>query len=174
MTNYSGSSSYPAQPESGHSESITDAAREAYRAERGPLEAADGRSLGEVLGDVTRNISTLLQQEIALAKAEVKQSGTDAGKGIGMFVGAAIAGILFLVFISLSAAVGLGQFIGEGAQPSGVQWGSLIVAIIWAIVAAILALAGKKEFERIRGVPRTTETLKKVPNALKGQEELNA
>jgi len=167
---YTGSSSVPAtQPES-----VGEAAREGYRAERGPLEAQDGRSIGEVLGDVTRNISTLLQQEIALAKAEVKQSGTEAGKGVGMFVGAGIAGILFLVFISLSAAIGLGQFIGEGAHPSGVQWGSLIVAIIWAIVAGILALVGKKEFERIRGVPRTTETLKKVPNALKGQEELNA
>src|SRR5918998_6388093 len=100
MTDYTGSSSiptgssgYPAQ-----SESIGEAAREGYRSERGPLEAQDGRSIGEVLGDVTRNISTLLQQEIALAKAEVKQSGTEAGKGVGMFAGAAIAGILFLVF----------------------------------------------------------------------------
>jgi hypothetical protein len=41
------------------------------------------------------------------------------------------------------------------------------------IVAIILALAGKKEMERIRGLPTTTETLGKVPNALKGQEEEN-
>jgi hypothetical protein len=81
--------------------------------------------------------------------------------------------VLFLVFISLSAAVGLGQFIGEGAQPSGVQWGALIVAIVWAIVAAILASLARAEMKRISGLPQTTETLGKVPNALKGQEEEN-
>ena len=43
----------------------------------------------------------------------------------------------------------------------------------WVIVAIILALAGKKEMERIRGLPQTAETLGKVPNALKGQEEEN-
>lgn len=153
--------------------SLADAAREGYNATRGAAESEDGRSIGQILGDVTRDVSTLMRQEVALAKAETKQSATQAGKGVGMFVGAGIAGLLFLVFLSLSAAVGLGQFIGEGSQPSGVQWGSLIVAVIWAIVAAVLALAGKKEFERIRGVPQTTETLSKVPNALKGQEEKN-
>ncbi len=133
---------------------------------QGVLETADGRSIGEVLGDVTRNISTLLQQEVALAKAEATQAGTRAGKGIGMFAGAAIAGLLFLVFLSLSAMWGLGQFIEN-------QWSSLIVAAVWVIVAVVLALAGKKEFERIRGLPQTADTMGKIPNALKGQEELN-
>jgi len=133
---------------------------------RGALEAEDGRSLGEVMGDVTRDISTLMQQEVALAKAELSQSGKRAGKGVGMFAGAAIAGILFLVFLSVSAWWGLGQFIGN-------QWSALVVAAVWVIVAIILALAGKKELERIRGLPQTSETLGKVPNALKGHEEEN-
>ena len=140
---------------------------------QGVLETADGRTIGEVLGDVTRNISTLLQQEVALAKAEATQAGTRAGKGIGMFAGAAVAGLLFLVFLSLSAMWGLGQFMGEGSDDTGNQWSSLIVAVVWAIVAGILALAGKKEFERIRGLPQTADTVGKIPNALKGQEELN-
>jgi hypothetical protein len=114
-----------------------------------------------------------MRQEVALAKAEVRQSGTRAGKGIGLLVGAGVAGILCLVFISLSAAVGLGQFIGEGSQPSGVQWGALIVAVVWAIIAAILLSLGRAEMKRIRGIPQTTETLGKVPNALKGHEEEN-
>jgi hypothetical protein len=133
---------------------------------RGALEAEDGRSLGEVMGDLTRNVSTLMQQEVALAKAELRQSGSRAGKGIGLFAGAAIAGILFLVFLSVSAWWGLGQFIGN-------EWSALVVAAVWVIVAIILALAGKKEMERIRGLPQTTETLGKVPNALKGHEEEN-
>jgi tetrahydromethanopterin S-methyltransferase subunit G len=133
---------------------------------RGALEAPDGRSLGEVMGDLTRDVSTLLQQEVALAKAELSQSGKRAGKGVGMFAGAAIAGILFLVFLSVSAWWGLGQFIGN-------QWSALVVAAVWVIVAIILALAGKKEMERIRGLPQTTETVGEIPNALKGHEEEN-
>jgi len=137
------------------------------------MESEDGRSIGQILGDVSRDVSTLMRQEVALAKAEMRQSGQRAGKGIGLYAGAAVAGILFLAFLSLSAAVGLGQFIGEGAQPSGVQWGALIVAVVWAIIAAILAMLARKEMRRIRGLQQTTETLGKVPNALKGQEEEN-
>jgi hypothetical protein len=137
------------------------------------MEAEDGRSIGQILGDVSRDVSTLMRQEVALAKAEARQSATQAGKGVGMLVGAGVAGILCLVFISLSAAVGLGQFIGEGAQPSGVQWGALIVAIVWAIIAAILLTVGRSELKRVRGLQQTTDTLGKVPNALKGHEEDN-
>jgi hypothetical protein len=133
---------------------------------RSALQAEDGRSLGEVMGDLTQNVSTLLQQEVALAKAELRQSGARAGKGVGLYAGAAVAGVLFLVFLSVSAWWGLGQFIGN-------EWSALIVAGVWVVVAIILALAGKKEMERIRGLPQTAETLGKVPNALKGQEEEN-
>ncbi|HYI53471.1 MAG TPA: phage holin family protein, partial [Microlunatus sp.] len=70
--------------------SVAEAAKEGYTAPRAPLEAEDGRSIGSVLADITANISTLLQQEVALAKAEVRQSGTQAGKGIGLFAGAGV------------------------------------------------------------------------------------
>ena len=133
---------------------------------QGALQAADGRSLGEVMGDLTKDVSTLMQQEVALAKAELRESGQKAGKGIGLFVGAAVAGILFLVFLSVSAWWGLGQFIEN-------QWSALVVAAVWVLVAVALAMAGRAEMRRIRGIPQTTDTLGKVPNALKGQEERN-
>jgi tetrahydromethanopterin S-methyltransferase subunit G len=134
--------------------------------QRSALQAEDGRSLGEVMGDLTRNVSMLLQQEVALAKAELRQSGQRAGKGIGLFAGAAVAGLLFLVFLSVSAWWGLGQFIEN-------QWSALVVAAVWVILAIILAMAGRAEMKRIRGIPDTTDSLGKVPNALKGQEERN-
>lgn len=181
MTDYTGSSagygtgsgsSSITGPDTGSS-SLADAAREGYHATRGAAESEDGRSIGQVLGDVTRDLSTLMRQEVALAKAEATQSATQAGKGVAMFVGASVAGLLSLVFFSVAAAWGLGQLIVSGDQPNGVPWGALIVAVVWAIIAAILALLGKKEMQRVRGVPATTETLSKVPNALKGQEEKN-
>lgn len=156
--------SSPIHPD--RADSVADAAKEGYTAPRGALEADDGRSIGTVLASITANISTLMQQEMALAKAELRQSGSRAGKGIGLFVGAGVAGLLLLVFLSVSAWWGLGQYIGN-------EWSALVVAAVWAIVALILFLVGKRELERVRGLPRTTETLSKVPNALKGHEEEN-
>ena len=147
-------------------ESVTEAAKEGYAAPRSALEADDGRSIGSVLADITANISTLLQQEIALAKAEVRQSGTQAGKGIGLFAGAGVAGLLLLVFVSVSAWWGLGQYIGN-------EWSALVVAAVWAVLALILFSVGKAELKRVQGLPKTTDTLSKVPNALKGHEEEN-
>lgn len=129
-------------------------------------DSAGQRSIGELLGDVSRDLSQLMRQEVDLAKSEVKQSSSRAGKSVGLFVGAALAGVLLLVFVSVSAWWGLGQFIGN-------QWSALIVAAVWAIVAGVLASAGRSALQRIRGLPQTADTLKQIPNAAKGQEEAN-
>ena len=131
----------------------------------GEDEGAD-RSIGDVLADVTRDVSTLMRQEVALAKAELKQSSSKAGKGIGMFAGAGVAGLLFLVFLSIALWWAIGNETGRG-------WAGLIVAGIWLLIAGILAFLGKKELDRMRGLQQTSETLSKVPNALKGNEENN-
>jgi Putative Actinobacterial Holin-X, holin superfamily III len=124
------------------------------------------RSIGEILTDVGQNVTTLLRQEVELAKAEAKQSASKAGKGIGMFAGAAVAGLMFLVFLSVAAWWALGTVIGNG-------WSGLIVAVVWAIIAGILAYVGKKELDKIRGLPDTAETVSQIPNAVKGHEERN-
>src|SRR3954453_6135873 len=122
----------------------------------------DSKSLGERLGDVTRDLSTLMRQEVALAKAEVAQSASNAGKGIGMLAGAALGGYFLLLFLSAALWFAIADAVGLG-------WAAVIVAVIWGIIAAILYSVGKKELQRVRGVPDTTDTLGKIPNALKGQ-----
>lgn len=124
------------------------------------------RSIGEVMGDVTRDLSTLMRQEVALAKAELRESMSLAGKGAGMLAGAAVAGMLVLDFISVAVWWALGNVIGRG-------WSALVVAVIWAIVAVVLVTAGRAELRRMRGMPQTVETVSKIPNALKGHEEEN-
>ena len=157
---------YPEHGRPDRADSVAEAAREGYTAPRSPLQADDGRSIGLVLADITANISTLLRQEVALAKAELRQSGTQAGKGIGLLAGAGVAGLLLLVFLSVSAWWGLGQYIG-------LEWSALVVAAVWAIIALILFLTGKAELKRVQGLPATTQTLSQVPPALKGHEEEN-
>ena len=123
-------------------------------------------SLGERLGNVTRDLSTLMQQEVALAKAEVKQSSSQLGKGIGLLAGAGIGAFFVLLFLSISLWWAIGNYTGRG-------WAALIVAVVWAIIAAILLSVGRKELKRVRGLPTTADTLGKIPNAVKGKEEDN-
>lgn len=125
---------------------------------------AEDVSLGDRLSIITEDISTLMRQEIALAKAEAVQSGKQAGKGAGMFAGAGVAGHLALVFISLAIAWGLGHLLGIG-----LGWGALIVGIVWAVVAAVLAQMGKKNVQNL-GMPQTVDTAKRIPDAMKGNE----
>jgi hypothetical protein len=121
---------------------------------------ADSASLGDLLGDVTRDLSTLMRQELELAKAEAKQSATRAGKGSGMFAGAGVAGHFVLLFLSIALWYALGELMGLG-------WSAVVVALIWGIIAAVLAATGRKEFKRIKGMPQTVETVQEIPPTLK-------
>ncbi|GGI76269.1 phage holin family protein [Arthrobacter sp. KFRI-F3372] len=124
---------------------------------------ADNASLGELLGDVTRDLSTLMRQEVELAKAELKQSATKAGKGSGMLAGAGVAGHFVLVFLSLGLMFALGALMPLG-------WAALIVAVVWGIIAAVLASIGRKELKQVKGLPQTGETLSEIPPTLKPGE----
>jgi hypothetical protein len=124
---------------------------------------ADNASLGELLGEVTRDLSTLMRQEVELAKAELKQSTSRAGKGAGMLAGAGVGGHFVLLFLSLALMWALGAIMALG-------WSALIVAVIWAIIAAVLASIGRKELKQIKGLPQTGETLSEIPPTLKPGE----
>ena len=121
------------------------------------------QSVGDLLSAVSADLTTLLRQEVELAKAEVRQSATRAGKGAGMLAGAGVAGHLVLVFISLSACWGIAQWVG-------LAWGALIIAGVWAIIAAVLAAGGRANLKKVQGIPRTTETTKNIPHAVAGKE----
>jgi hypothetical protein len=126
--------------------------------------APDSRpSVGEVFSELTADLSTLMRQEVELAKAEVRQSATQAGKGAGMLAGAGVAGHLALLFVSVAAWWGIGDTTGHG-------WSALIVGGAWLIIAAVLGLLGRREITTVSGVPQTTQTAKKIPDAVKGNE----
>ena len=131
-----------------------------------PVPVREDRSIGELMGDVTRDLSVLLRQEVELAKAELRESASQAGKGSGLLAGAGVAGFLTLLFVSIAAWWGLGYLIGNA-------WSGLVVAVIWGVVAGVLVSTGRSELARVRGLPATAETVSKIPNALKGNEEEN-
>lgn len=131
----------------------------------GTYEQGEVGSIGALVGDITRDLSTLMRQEVALAKAEAKQSATEAGKGAGMLGGAALAGYFTLLFLSIALWWALGQ------TDLGLGWSAVIVALLWGIVAAALAVVGRSQLKKVRGMPYTVDTAKKVPDALKGNED---
>ena len=124
----------------------------------------EDRSIGELFSAISADLSTLIRQELALAKAEVRQSATRAGAGAGLLGGAGYAAGMVLLFLSIAAWWGIGQWTGNA-------WSGVIVAVVWAIVAAILYSVGRSKLREVEGVPQTTETAKKIPSALAGNEE---
>lgn len=121
-------------------------------------------SLGELLSEVTSDLSQLMRQELELAKAELRESATRAGKGAGMMGGAAYAGMMAIFFLSIALWWALGELVGLG-------WSAVIVAVLWAIVALVLFLNGRTQMKKIKGAPETVDTLKRIPDAVKRNEE---
>ena len=122
-----------------------------------PLDGAhrtDERSLGEVVSDLGTNLSTLMKQEVALAKTELKDELSKAGKGAGMLGGAGLAGYFVLLFASLAL-----MFLLDNWLP--IEAAALITTGVWAVVAAVLAVIGRKNLQRAHPeLPQTQQTLK--------------
>ncbi|QEW00535.1 phage holin family protein [Microbacterium caowuchunii] len=127
-------------------------------------ERAATTSLGELLSEVSRDLSTLMRQELELAKAELRASAKNAGKGAGMYGGAAYGALMAVFFLSVALWWALGFLVGLG-------WSAVIVAVIWGVIALILFLIGRKEMKKVDGAPQTVETLKEIPDAIKRNEE---
>lgn len=120
----------------------------------GSSAAGDQRSLGEIVGDIADNLSTLVKQEMELARTELKQEAAKAGKGAGMLGGAGVAGLLTLIFASLALT-----YLLDNWMP--IELAALITTLIWAVIAGVLAMTGRKALKKSHPeLPRTQQTLK--------------
>ncbi|MFI6025974.1 phage holin family protein [Amycolatopsis magusensis] len=120
-------------------------------------------SVGELMSNVMRDLSTLVRQEVTLAKAELKTEAAKAGKGAGLLSGAGFAGYMVLLFLSLALWWALANVMDQG-------WAALIVAGLWAVAGGVLLATGRRELRRVKPKPeQTVETLQQVPGALKGE-----
>jgi uncharacterized membrane protein YqjE len=116
--------------------------------------AEPDKSLGSLVGELSKDFGDLVSTHIALAKVETKEEIKKAGKGAGMMAGAAVAGLLALILLSFAAAWGL-----AAVMPNGLAF--LIVGVVWTAITAALALMGRKEFQDMEPMPeQTVEELK--------------
>jgi hypothetical protein len=120
-------------------------------------------SVGELIGEVAQDLSTLMRQELTLAKAEVKEEAARAGKAAGMLGAAGFAGYMVLLFASIAAWWGLAEVMAKG-------WAALVVTAVWAVAGAVLFVTGRRRIREVSPKPeRTTQTVRELPDALKGR-----
>lgn len=120
-------------------------------------------SVGQIMGNISEDLSTLMRQELELAKAEVTIEAKKASQGAGLLAAAGLAGYFALLFASITLWWALAELLDDAEA-----WAALIVTVLWAIPAAVLGLRGKKKMQTVNPKPeRTVETLQEAPSALK-------
>jgi putative superfamily III holin-X len=120
-------------------------------------------AVSRVLVDISGDLKTLLNQELALAKAEITAEAGKVGKGAGLLGGAGFAGYMVALFASIALWWGLANLMDQ-------SWAALIVAALWAVIAAILFVAGRGTLKSIQLKPvRTLASLKQLPTAFTGR-----
>ncbi|MDP9005604.1 MAG: phage holin family protein [Actinomycetota bacterium] len=123
----------------------------------------DDRSMQELWADMAKGASTLIRQEVELAKIETKEQLSRAGKAGAVFSAAGVAGLMALQLLSFAAAWGLAAVVPDGLA-------FLIVGVIYAIVAAVLLSKGRKQVAEVDLVPQqTVETLREDVEWAKAQ-----
>ena len=125
----------------------------------------DDPTLGKLVMDAQRDISSLISQEIQLAKSEIKVSAKHGGVGIGLFAGAAFLVLLAIIMLSVAFAY-LIHWNGEGLD---LHWAFLIVFAFYLLIAGLLAFVGIKKVKQVKAPERAIAQGRQIPQALKGQ-----
>ena len=120
----------------------------------GHVDDLHDQGVGDLVKELSSQVSTLVRQEVELAKAEVGEKGKKAGVGAGMFGGAGVAGLLMLASLTAFAILVLQIFLPDWAA-------ALIVTVAWAAVAAVLALKGRQKMQEV-GTPVPEQTIESV------------
>jgi uncharacterized membrane protein YqjE len=113
------------------------------------------RPVAELLKQLANETTTLVKQELELAKAEMREKAGKAGPGVGMWGAAGVTGLLALGSLTAFLILAL-----DGAMPNWLA--ALIVGLVYAAIAGVLYLRGKQKVEEAGSpVPeQTVETLK--------------
>jgi hypothetical protein len=121
----------------------------------------DEPTVGQLVANVSKELSSLIRSEVELAKTELKKTAVAAGTGAGMFAAAAFLALLAVILLCISAAYGL---VAAGLHPA---IAFLIVAGAFLLIGAVLVFIGIRALKSAKGPTRTIETSKESVEALK-------
>lgn len=122
-------------------------------------------TIGRLVSDASRDISSLIQKEIQLAKSELKVSVQAGGIGLGLFAGAIFLVVLAIIMLSVAFAY-LINWNGDGLA---LQWAFLIVFGAYMLLAGLLVFIGVRKVKQVRAPERAIEQGREFPKAFKGQ-----
>src|SRR5882757_1514357 len=109
-----------------------------------PEHGGEGRSLGQLFASATAEVSALVHDEIALAKAELREDARRAAIGSGALVGALALAVFAVPMVSMAIAYGI-QWLG---LPLG--WAFLIVGVAYLVLAVLLAVVARGRFRKVK------------------------
>lgn len=127
-----------------------------------PQKPADEPTIGRLVADASRDISALVQSEIALAKTELKVSVKSGGIGAGLFAVVGFLALLLIILLSITVAYFLTM---TGLHPA---WAFLIVSGFYLLVMVVLTIVGIRLIKKVSAPEQTISTAKAIPAALKG------
>jgi hypothetical protein len=125
----------------------------------------DDPTIGRLVADATRDISSLVSKEIALAKSELKVSVRAGGLGIGLLAGAAFLAVLGVIMLSFTIV----YFIHWNGGGLSLHWAYLIVTGFWFALTALLGFIGIKKLKQVGPPEKAIEQGREIPKALKGK-----
>ena len=119
-------------------------------------------TIGRLVHDASRDISTLISKEIQLAKSELKVSVKAGGTGIGLFAVAGFLALLAIIMFSTALAY-LIHWNGSGLD---LHWAFLIVTGFYLLVAGLLAWIGVRKVKQVRGPQKAIHQAQETKKAL--------
>ena len=122
----------------------------------------DEPTIGRLVSDASRDISSLLQKEIQLAKSELKVSVKNGGAGLGLFAAAAFFAVMSLIMFSVGLAY-LFHWNGSGLD---LHWAFLAVFVLYLLIAALLGYVGYRKVRKVRGPEKAIAEAQKTKAAL--------
>jgi len=103
-------------------------------------------TIGKLVSDASRDVSSLIRNEIRLAKSEIQVSVKAGGLGIALFAVAAFFAVMALIMLSVAIA----YFINWNGRGLSLHWAFLIVFGFYLLVAALLAFIGVRKVKKVR------------------------
>jgi membrane protein implicated in regulation of membrane protease activity len=122
-------------------------------------------TIGRLVADASRDISTLISKEIELAKSELKISAKFGGLGVAMFAAAGFLAVLAVIMLS----VALAYFIHWNGSGLDLHWAFLVVFAFYLLLAGLLVFLGVRSVKKVKAPERAIKQGKQIPSALKGQ-----
>ena len=122
----------------------------------------DEPTIGRLVSDASRDVSSLIQKEIQLAKSEIKVSVRNGGIGAGLFAAAAFFVLMALIMFS----VALAYFIHWNGKGLDLHWAFLLVFVIYLLLAALLGYVGYRKVRKVRPPEKAIAEVQKTKAAL--------